>query len=174
MRKLVYGINLSLDGVVAHDKLLGGKDVHEFFTNVLREADTLIYGRITYELMVPFWPDMAKNHSGDKSMDDFADAFAAVKNIVVFSRSKGLDLKEEILRLKKEPGKDMLVGGVDIPTQLIQLGLIDEFLFMVQPVLAGKGRRLLDTVELPGLLELKQVDTKVFPSGCIAMRFVKG
>jgi len=83
-----------------------------------------------------------------------------------------MDLEEQILRLKKAPGKDMLVGGVDIPTQLIRLGLIDEYIFMVQPIIVGEGRRLLDSTALAKKLELKLIESKTMPSGCVAKRFV--
>src|ERR1044072_2290035 len=117
MRKLIYGINITLDGFCDHAKLSADEEVHEYFTQLMRDVDVLVYGRKTYELMVPFWPDVAKNNSGPtKAMNDFAQAFDANK-IVVFSQSlesaerentrivRG-NLEDEILKLKQEPGKD--------------------------------------------------------------------
>ncbi|MGH9765757.1 MAG: dihydrofolate reductase family protein, partial [Blastocatellia bacterium] len=83
------------------------------------------------------------------------------------------NLRDEILKLKQEPGKNILVGGVDIPSQLMELGLIDEYLFMVGPIIAGAGRRLFDGVSLPEKLQLKLVDTKTFKSGCVALHYLK-
>jgi len=115
-------------------------------------------------------------------MNDFAHAFNSVKRIVVFSRSlsqtedkrttivKG-DLKEEILKLKQQEGKNILTGGVDIPTQLMQLGLIDEFCFVIHPILVGDGRRLLENVTLQEKLQF--VESKTLNAGFIALRYTK-
>jgi dihydrofolate reductase len=83
------------------------------------------------------------------------------------------NLRDEILKLKQEQGKNILVGGIDIPSQLIELGLVDEYRFVVFPVIAGEGRRLLEGVSLQETLQLKLVDSKIFKSGCIALRYLK-
>ena len=83
------------------------------------------------------------------------------------------NLKDEILKLKQEPGKNILVGGVSLPSQLIELGLVDEYLFVVGPILAGEGRRLMEDVNLPEKLQLKLVESKPFKSGCVALRYLK-
>ena len=185
MRKLIYGLNLTLDGCCDHTKGSGSEEVHEYWTQVLRDVGVLLYGRKTYELMVPFWPDVAKNNSGPtKAVNDFAQAFESVKNIIVFSRSLDRaegpktrivrdNLPDEILKLKQEDGKDILTGGVDLPSQLIELGLIDEYLFVVQPILVGEGRRLLDGTSLPEALQLQLVESKIFDSGFVALRYSK-
>ena len=184
MRKLVYAINLTLDGCCDHTKGMADEELHEFYAQLLREGDTFVYGRKTYQLMVPFWPDMAKNNSGtDKAMNDFAHAFNSVKEIVVFSRTLEsvdqkntrivrTDLKDEILKLKTQEGKSILTGGVDIPSQLIELGLVDEYIFVIQPLVVGQGRRLFDVSSLQEKLQL--VDSKIFASGCVALRYRKG
>src|SRR6202035_199163 len=82
-------------------------------------------------------------------------------------------LQDEILRLKQEQGKNILVGGVAIPSQLIELGLVDEYFFVVQPIVAGEGRRLLEGVSLPEKLQVKLVESKLFKSGCVALRYLK-
>lgn len=185
MRKLIFGINLTLDGCCDHTKLIADEGIHEYFKHVMRDADLIIYGRKTYQLMVPFWPDVAKNHSGQsKAIDEFAQAFASIKEIIVFSRSldrvEGKNtrivrskLQDEILKLKQEPGKNILTGGVDIPSQLIELGLVDEYHFVVQPIVAGEGRRLLEGISLQERLKLKLLDSKVFKSGCVALHYLK-
>jgi dihydrofolate reductase len=135
--------------------------------------------------MVPFWPDMAKNRSGaTKAMNDFAQAFDSVKSIVVFSRSleRSADgnktriargnLQNEIVKLKQEQGKNISTGGVDIPSQLIALGLVDEYHFVVHPIFAGNGRRLLEGTNLPERQQLKLAESRTFKSGCVALRYV--
>jgi dihydrofolate reductase len=183
MGKLIYAINLSIDGCFDHTKMLPGEAIHEYFGQLIRDADLLVYGRITYDLMVPFWPDIAKSHSMSKTSNDFADAFDAVEK-VVFSKSlervddrksrivRG-DLKDEILALKQEKGGNILVGGVDLPSQLIALGLVEEFIFVVHPVIAGGGRRLMEGFPLPGGKGLTLVDTTVLRSGHVVLRYVK-
>ncbi|MGA7379834.1 MAG: dihydrofolate reductase family protein [Terriglobales bacterium] len=183
MRKLIFAINITLDGCCDHTKQLADEETHEYFTHLLREVDLLVFGRKTYELMVPYWPDIAKSQSGTKAENEFARAFDSHNKIVV-SRSldsaedrntrivRG-DLRQEVLKLKQQPGKDILIGGVDIPSQLIELGLVDEFRIVVGPIIAGEGRRLLDRVSLPEKLQLKLVESKVFKSGCVALRYLK-
>jgi dihydrofolate reductase len=149
----------------------------------MREVDLLVFGRITYQLMVPFWPEVAKSQSMTKASNEFARTFDSI-NRIVFSRSLDsaedkntrivrTNLHDEILRLKQEQGKRVLVGGVSVPSQLIELGLVDEYRFVVGPIVAGEGRRLLEGVSLPERLQVKLVDTKIFESGCVALRYLK-
>ena len=183
MRNLIFGINITLDGCVDHTKQVADDETHEYFTHLMREVDLLVFGRITYQLMVPFWPEVAKNKSMDKASNEFAETFDSLSKIV-FSRSLDSaedkntkivrsNLRDEILRLKQEQGKHILVGGVSVPSQLIELGLVDEFRFVVGPIFAGEGRRLLEGVSLPERLQVKLVDTKIFESGCVALRYLK-
>jgi len=185
MRNLIFGINITLDGCCDHTKGIADEEIHDYFTELLRDVDVLVYGRKTYQLMVPFWPDVAKNHSAPtKAMNDFAEAFDSVGKIIVFSKSLDrvegkntsiirTNLRDEILKLKQEPGKNILVGGVDLPSQLIALGLIDEYRFVVQPLLVGEGRRLLEGISLPERLQLKLVESKILKSGSVALRYLK-
>jgi len=184
MRKLIFGINVSLDGCCDHTKFGGDEEVHDYFTQLMREVDLLVYGRKTYQLMVPFWPDVAKNHSGQtRAMNEFAQAFDSI-NKIVFSQSLDSaedgntrivrsNLQDEILKLKQEHGKDILTGGVSIPSQLIELGLVDEYRFVVHPVVVGEGRRLLESTSLPERLQFKLVESKIFESGGVALRYLK-
>ena len=185
MRKVIFAINLTLDGCCDHTKSTGSDEVLDYHRQLLRDVDVLVYGRKTYQLMVPFWPDVAKNHSAPtKAMNDFAEAFDSVGKIIVFSKSLDrvegkntsiirTNLRDEILKLKQEPGKNILVGGVDLPSQLIALGLIDEYRFVVQPLLVGEGRRLLEGISLPERLQLKLVESKILKSGSVALRYLK-
>lgn len=184
MRKLIFAINLTLDGCCDHVKQRADDETHEYFTALLREGDLQVFGRITYELMVPFWPDVAKSQSMSKASNEFARVFDSLKKVVV-SRSLSStedtstriirgNLHDEILKLKQEQGKSILVGGVSVPSQLIELGLVDEYRFVVGPIIAGKGRRLLDDVSLPERLQLRLAESKTLKSGCVALRYLKG
>jgi dihydrofolate reductase len=170
MRKLIYAINLSLDGCCDHAKSGGGGDeMLEHYTHLLREADLLVYGRKTYQLMVPYWPDVAKSQTESPTAIEFAQTFDALPKIV-FSRTLAsaepnativsADLKDEILKLKQQPGKSIL-------------GLVDEFRIVVAPYLAGEGRRLMEGVSLPKPLRFKLADSKIFDSGAVALRYLQ-
>jgi dihydrofolate reductase len=183
MRKLIFAINITLDGCCDHTKQSVDEEKLEYFTHLTREADLQVFGRKTYQLMVPYWPEVLKNQSETKADTEFARAFDSV-NKIVFSRTLDsaedkntrivrTNLRDEILKLKQEQGKNILVGGVDIPSQLIQLGLVDEYRFVVGPVIAGEGRRLLEGVSLPDKLQLKLVESKLFKSGCVALHYLK-
>jgi dihydrofolate reductase len=184
MRNVIYAINLTIDGCCDHTKVTADDELLNFFANLIRDAGVLAYGRITYQLMVPYWPDIAKNHSGHTKEDiEFAEAFDAADK-VVFSQS--LDKVEdknsrivptkpedEIRRLKKESGKNILLGGVALPSYLISLGLVDEYVFVVQPTIAGEGRRLLEGITLEEKLKLKLFNSEILRSGCVALRYEK-
>ncbi len=183
MRNLIYAINITLDGCCDHTKQSVDDEKLEYFTQLVREVDVQVFGRKTYQLMVPYWPDVLKNPSETKADTDFARAFDSTRK-VVFSRSldsvedkntrivRG-NLRDEILKLKQEQGKYILAGGVDIPSQLIELGLVDEYRFVIGPTVAGEGRRLLDGVSQPEKLHLKLVESKIFKSGCVALHYLK-
>ena len=187
MRKVIYAINTTINGCCDHTKFFPDEETMEYFLQLTRDADTFVYGRKTYELMVPFWPDVAKNHSGqdDRKVDiEFARAFDAVGKIIVFSKSLdsveekktrivATGLHSEILKLKQEPGKNILTGGVTIPSQLAELGLIDEYRFVVHPIVIGEGRRLFDNINLQEKLQLQLVESTFFKSGCVALRYLK-
>ena len=184
MRKLIYAINLTLDGCCDHTKVIGDEELLDHYAQLLGDVGLLAYGRKTYQLMVPYWPDIANNPSGESKADvRFAQAFDSVDKIVFSSsldrvegkntRLARSELKDEILRLKQGPGKDILAGGVDIPSQLIKLGLVDEYRFVVLPIIAGEGRRLMEGIDLQDRLRLKLIESRVFGSGCILLRYVK-
>ena len=183
MRKLIFAINTTLDGCVDHSKQTADEETHEYFTQLMRDVDLLVFGRKTYQLMVPFWPEVARNQSMTKASNQFAKTFDSM-NKIVFSRSLESaedrntrivrrNPRDEMIELKQERGKNILVGGVDIPSQLMQLGLVDEYRFVVGPTVAGEGRRLLEGVSLPEKLQLELVASKLFKSGCVALHYTK-
>ena len=183
MRNVIFAINITLDGCCDHTKGIADEELHEYFTQLLGDVGLLVFGRKTYQLMVPFWPEVAKNQSMTRASNEFAKTFDSI-NKIVFSRSLDsaedrntrivrTNLHDEMLKLKQEQGKNILVGGVDIPSQLIELGLVDEYLFVVGPIIAGKGRRLMEGVNLPEKLQLKLVESKIFKSGAVLLRYLK-
>ena len=183
MRKLIYAINITLDGCCDHTKQMVDEEALGHHALLLRDADLLVYGRKTHQLMVPYWPDVAKNPSEKKADIEFAKMFVSKKKIV-FSRSLEsaedentkivrTNLQDEIVRLKHEQGKYILVGGVSIPSQLIELALVDEYRVVIMPIIAGAGRRLLEGISLPEKLRLKLVESRIFKSGFVALRYIK-
>ncbi|MGB8887438.1 MAG: dihydrofolate reductase family protein [Candidatus Korobacteraceae bacterium] len=185
MRNVIFAINISIDGCCDHTKFTPNEETFEYFTQLTRNADTFLYGRKTYQLMVPYWPDVAKDPSQQTKADyKFAQAFDAINKIVVFSKSLDgpegektkiirTNLHDEVLKLKQEQGTNILTGGVTIPSQLAELGLIDEYHFLVHPIVVGEGRRLFEGINLQEKLQLKLVESKTFKSGCVALRYLK-
>jgi len=182
MRNIIYGINLTADGCCDHTKFSGSEETHKYFTDLMRDVDLIIYGRKTYQLMVPYWPEVAKKQSENNTENEFAQAFDAIDK-VVFSRSLDnvegntriirANLAEEVLKLKQESGKNISIGGVSLPSELIALGLVDEFYFLVHPIIAGQGRRLFDEIGLKKQIDLKAIDSQMLKSGCIALHYLK-
>ncbi len=181
MRNVMYSTNISIDGYCDHTHFAPDEELMEFFTDLIRDAGLLVYGRITYQLMVPYWPDVAKARSGTKAENEFAQALTDTDKIV-FSRTlqhaEGNtqiihgNLENEIMKLKHQPGKKISIGGIDLPSQLITLDLIDEYYFVVHPVIAAKGRRLFEG-GLHEKLNLKLVESRNFRSGCVGLHYLK-
>ena len=135
MRNVIFAINITVDGCCDHTKAIANEELLQYHAHLLRDADLLVFGRKTYQLMVPYWRDIAKSQSETKAENEFAQTFDSI-NKIVFSRSlesaEGntrivrTKLPDEILKLKQEQGKNILIGGVEVPSQLIELGLVDE------------------------------------------------
>jgi dihydrofolate reductase len=174
MRKLIAAMNMTLDGFCDHTTMIADDEIHQHYTDLLRESGTAIYGRITFQLM-EFWPSLVANPSGNKALDDFA---VAIDNIpkIVFSRTlkevdwktarlATRDLKEEILELKQQAGKDIIVGSPGLIAALTQLGLIDEYQLGVQPTVAGSGLQLFKNIT--DRVDLRLLKTKTFGCGAV-------
>jgi dihydrofolate reductase len=183
MRKVVFAINITADGYCSHTDGIADDELHKYFTGVLRNADLILFGRITYELMVPYWPEIAKNPSDTEAINEFARVFDSLERIVfstTLEQVKGdktrvvrTNVAEEVLALRQQAGKDICVGSLSIASQLSERGLIDEYHFVVHPVVAGKGPRLFETVKLQDRIRLDYVGSKVFQSGVVALRYKK-
>jgi dihydrofolate reductase len=183
MRKVVFAINITADGYCSHTDMIADEELHKYFTEVLRKANLLLYGRITYQLMVPYWPEIAKTQSDTKATNEFARVFDSLDKIVFSTTLKQVEgndtrilranVAEEVIALKQQPGKDICVGSLSIASQLSERGLIDEYQFVVHPVIAGKGPRLFDTVKLQERLLLDFIGSKTFESGVVALKYRK-
>ena len=183
MRKIVFAINTTADGYCSHTDMIADKELHEFFTGMLRNAGLLLFGRITYQLMVPYWPDVAKKQSETEASNEFARVFDSLDKVVFSTTLKHVEgnntrivranVAEEVLALKQQHGKDICVGSLSIASQLSERGLIDEYQFVVHPVIAGKGPRLFETVKPQERLRLDFVGSKTFRSGVVALQYRK-
>ena len=183
MRKVVFAINSTADGYCNHTDMIADGELHDFFTGLLRNADLLLFGRITYQLMVPYWPDIARNRSEAGPTNAFARVFDSLDKVVFSTTLKQVEgnntrivranLAEEVLALKQQPGKDISIGSLSIASQLSDRGLIDEYHFVVHPVIAGKGPRLFETVKLQERLLLDFIGLKTLQSGVVALHYGK-
>ena len=183
MRKVVFAINITTDGYCSHTDMIADEELHRYFTGVLRNASVIVYGRITYELMVPYWPDIARRQSETAATNEFALVFDALEKVVFSTALKHVEdpntriargnVAEEVLALKQQSGKDICIGSVNIASQLSERGLIDEYRFVVHPVVAGKGPRLFETVKPQERLLLDFIDSESFHSGVVALHYKK-
>lgn len=174
---------MSIDGICDHTAMTPGEDIHNHYTDLLNSADTILYGRITYQLM-EYWRPFTEKPSGETSMDDFAIAIDRIRKIVFSHTLKDAGspalawdsatladkpLEETVRELKQQAGGDILVGSPGLIIQLTQLNLIDEYQLCVHPVLAVKGRLLFEGLEDRKLFKL--LNTKTFPSGAIILYY---
>ena len=179
MRKLIASMNMTIDGYCDHTLMSPANELMEHYNEQMRNTGALIYGRTTYQLMEDYWPLLVKTPGADNLDNEFALLMDDVTK-VVFSRTlKSVvwknsvlavgDLKEEVLKLKQQAGKDLFVGSPSLIAQLTQLGLIDEYRLCVYPVVAGSGLVLFKGIE--SIIGLKLVNTKTFKSGVVALYY---
>ncbi len=183
MRKVVFAINMTADGYCGHEDGIADGELHAWFTGMLRETDVILFGRTTYQLMVPYWPDVARTQSEDPASNEFARVFDALDKVVFSTTMKQVEgsrtrlahghLVEEVLALKQRAGRNIAVGSLSLASQLSARGVIDEYHFVVHPVVAGKGPRLFETVKLPDRLRLDLLGSNTFRSGVIALHYGK-
>ena len=177
MRPLRYSINVTLDGCCDHRIGVTDEELHRHWAESLAQADALLFGRVTYQMMESAWRPPASEAMPDWTKP-FARTIDAAKKYVVSSTLERVDWNAELVRgdlgqavqqLKQEPGQGLFVGGVTLPLALAELGLIDEYEFVVHPRLAGHGPTLF--AGLSKLIDLKLVDRREFGSGAVAMRY---
>jgi dihydrofolate reductase len=178
MRSLRYSINVTLDGCCDHRAIVPDEELHRHAVENLERADALLFGRVTYEMMEAAFRPPAPAGARPKWMEPFARTIDAAKKYVVSSTLDRVDWNAEIVRgdlekavgqLKREPGKGLFTGGVKLPLALAELGLIDEYEFVVHPRLAGHGPTLFAGLSKP--VDLKLVSRLEFASGAVALRY---
>ena len=170
---------MTLDGFCDHTAGIADDETHEHYNELLRNAGLLLYGRITYQMMESYWPSVVNNPTGNKPTDEFA---ALIDNVskIVFSRTlKHVDwkntqlkneiIKEEILALQQQPGKNIFVGSPGLIVALTQLQLIDEYQLMVHPVVLGSGLPLFKNIS--DSINLRLLNTKTFRCGAVALYY---
>src|SRR6187399_10899 len=178
MRKIIAAINMTLDGFCDHTAGLPDEELHQHYTELMGQGDAILYGRTTYQLM-EFWRKILENPSEKKSMNDFA---VAIDNIpkIVFSHTlskvewksaivANRDLKETVLELKQQSGKDIFVGSRSLIIQLMKLNLIDEFQLCIYPVVAGSGLPLFENLTDRTVFNLTK--TKTFSGGAVTLYY---
>lgn len=179
MRKLIAAINMTLDGYCDHTAGIADDELHRHYTELLRNAGVVLYGRITYQLMEGYWPSVVENPTGNKALDEFAVAIEDISKVVFSSTLDKVEwknarlakegLKEEVSALKRQPGKDILVGSPGLIAASTELGLIDEYQLCVHPVVIGKGLPLFKNVN--DKVVLKLLRTKAFSAGQITLYY---
>jgi dihydrofolate reductase len=179
MRPLRYSINVTLDGCCDHRAMIADEDLHRRAADNLAQADALLFGRLTYQMMETAWRPAARAAVRPGWMQPFSRTIDAARKYVVSSTLervdwnaelvRGDDLEGAVRRLKDQPGKGLLVGGLQLPLALAELGLIDEYEFLVQPRLAGHGPKLF--AGLSKHVDLRLVGRLEFGSGAVALRY---
>jgi dihydrofolate reductase len=178
MRPLRYSINVTLDGCCDHRAGSPDEETHRHATNAIAQADALIFGRVTYEMMESAWRPPGQMAGMPDWTAPFGRTIDAKKKYVVSSTLDRVDWNAELVRgdlgeavqdLKQEPGYGLFVGGVKLPLALAELGLIDEYEFIVHPTLAGHGPTLF--AGLSQQVDLTLVDRFEFKAGAVAMRY---
>ena len=169
---------MTLDGFCDHTAGLPDEEIHQHYTELLGQADLILYGRITYQLM-EFWRTLLENPSDEKSMNDFAIAIDKIPKIVFSHTLKDVEwdsarlsdqaIEEEVLELKQQSGKDILVGSRSLIIQLMKLNLIDEYQLCVHSVVAGSGLPLFENINDRTILKL--IKTKTFSGGAVMLYY---
>ncbi|HUL44297.1 MAG TPA: dihydrofolate reductase family protein [Bacteroidota bacterium] len=183
MRKVVFAINTSTDGYCGHTDMIADNEMLRYFTGIVRNASHILFGRTTYQLMVPYWPDIARNQSENEATNEFARVFESLDKVVFSTTLKHAgeastrivrgNIAEEVLAMKQLEGKDISVGSLSIASQLSDRGLVDEYHFVIHPVIVGKGPRLFETAKRQEGLRLDLLESKIFQSGAVALHYRK-
>jgi dihydrofolate reductase len=180
MSKLTFSLNITIDGYADHTSVIADDELHDFYTEWLDSIDTVLFGRVTYQLFEDYWPYANEDPSATQSMKKFADKINRI-NKVVFSRTLDKanwentrivkdNIDEEVSRLKQKPGKDLALGGISTIQYFLSKGMVDEFWLVVHPFILGKGKYLYKGLTDMIILQLK--DWKSFSSGVVALHYM--
>ncbi|WEK70371.1 MAG: dihydrofolate reductase family protein [Candidatus Chryseobacterium colombiense] len=178
MRKIIAAFNMTLDGFCDHTAGIPDEEIHKHYTDLLSDSDAILYGRITYQLM-EYWRPYVNNPSGEKSIDDFAYAIDKIHKIVFSHSLENVEwksaklategLKEEVLKLKQQSGRPVLIGSRSLIIQLMKLNLIDEYQLCIYPVIVGSGMSLFENINNRHVLKLLKV--KSFNGGSVILYY---
>lgn len=178
MRKVIAALNMTLDGICDHTAGIPDEEINQHYTELLNQGDAILYGRTTFQLM-EFWQTIIENPSEEKSMNEFAIAIDNIPKIIFSNTLENIswksaklatkELEKEVLELKQQTGKDILVGSRSLIIQLINLNLIDEFQICIYPMIEGKGLLFFDKIKNRTIFRL--LKTKIFGSGAIVMYY---
>ncbi len=181
MRKLISSINISLDGYADHTVAIADAELHDFSTAQLDTIGTVLFGRVTYQLFVDYWPKAEADPNATPSEVAFARKINAIPKIVISNTLRRADwnntklikgdLVEEVTKLKQESGKDLSVGGLSLIQALTRAGLIDEYWLLIQPLTVGKGRPYWDGLQ--GQVSLRLASTQTFRSGVVVLHYLR-
>ena len=171
-------MNMTLDGFCDHTAMMADEEIHDHYSELLRSGGAVLYGRITFQLM-EYWLTVLKEPTGNRSMDEFAIAMDNIPKIVFSRTLKNIewksarlatkDLKEEVLELRQQAGKDIFVGSPGLIVSLSRLDLIDEYQLGVQPTVVGSGLPLFKNIT--DRIDLKLLKTKTFGCGALMLYY---
>lgn len=176
MRKIIAAINTTVDGVCDHTAVSPDEEVHQYYADLLAGAESILYGRITYELM-HYWKQIVAEPTGEKATDEFAIMMDRVPKLVFSTTLTDPDwqtaelakrtLEDEIADLKQGSGKPVFLGSRSLILQSLKLDLLDELQLCIHPVIAGSGMLLFE--DITDRTALRLTDTKIFASGAIVL-----
>jgi dihydrofolate reductase len=179
MRKITFSINITIDGYADHTSGIADDELHKFFADLLKDAGIVLLGRKTYEMMASYWPHAREDPKSTKSEIEFADRYNGIEKVVFSKTLKSVnwnnttlskrDLIDEVQKMKKQNGKSISAGSLSIASALMEKNLIDEYWFLVHPVILGKGVHLFEGLNSRSNLSL--IDTKVFGSGVVVLHY---
>jgi dihydrofolate reductase len=180
MRKIIFAINITIDGFADHTAVIADDELHDFYSELLDSIDIILFGRKTYQLMESFWPAADNDPRSTRSMIEYAQKINA-KPKIVFSKTLEKvtwqntrlvkeNMIDEVIKLKNEPGKNLSAGSLSIASALAVKGLIDEYWFLVQPIILGKGKHLL--AGLKERIDLVHAGSKTFKSGVVVLHYL--
>lgn len=179
MRKIIFAINVTMDGFADHTAVIADDELHDFYTNLLGNVGVELFGRKTYQLMESFWPNAPSDPRCTKSMIEFANKINSIPKIVLSNTLNEVhwnntklvkgSLVDEVLKLKNQEGKSVSIGGLSVAATLMKHDLIDEYWFLVQPIILGKGRNLFE--RLDNSIHLKLADTRKLNSGVVVLHY---
>lgn len=182
MRKLIFAMNISIDGCFEHTEFAPDEELMEYFIQLMKDTGTIVYGRKTYELMIPYWPEVARNRTGRPDDIAFADAMVPIEKYVMSRTLKTAEENTKIVRedpaglireLKQQPGKPIALSSTSMLPGLLAEGLVDELYLIVYPYLVGKKKRLFNEFFVDEMVKFSLEYTRQYKSGVIVLHYRK-